>query len=590
MCLNTKGSYLCRCHEDYENNVVVGAMTGKDCRAKGDPANIIVAADDQLVQVALHGAGVNRHAAAQAENGNDIVAIAFDARRELQYWIDGSNHEIYRASEPRGNQSHVGQRLDLDFASLHVTPTDIAVDYLTGNIFITTVSHDGVETVSPARVRRMSEPIQNTNTGAVYVALSDGRYLKKIIDGNLQIPTAIVSLPSLGRICYADAGLHAKIECADMDGTHREVIVKDLVFSPTSMAVDEGKGNRIYWADPKYRKVDSVNPDGSHRVTVVHSTNLPWAIDVFENYLYWVSRETNTLYVQDKFGRGRVSVLASNLEDVHAVRVSQRYARDTIRAKSSCSDATCSHICVELPNSGFSCLCPDNGFPATDGSCSMARVDALVIPRQCSCVNGGICKLDGSCECSSDFEGENCQKSNTVSRKLIGRISENLLLALFFLLALFVCIGLVGFFAVNMYRKRALLSKKNEAADSTVSFHGNVISFSNPALENKQDPHPIEYSMQQISSLEPGSTTFSNPVYDLETDSTAVLPIENTPSTSHLASFHSRDRTGGDVIVLGADITSKPVVPPRQNKVDKDKTILLENPVFEAEPSEISDV
>ncbi|VDM63960.1 unnamed protein product [Angiostrongylus costaricensis] len=151
-----------------------------------------------------------------------------------------------------------------------------------------------------------------------------------------------------------------------------------------------------------------------------------------------------------------------------------------------------------------------------DGSCSMARVDALVMPRQCNCVNGGICKLDGSCECSSDFEGENCQKSNTVSRK-VGEAP-------------------FGF------------GTKNEAADSTVSFHGNVISFSNPALDSKQDPHPIEYSMQQISSLEPGSTTFSNPVYDLETDSTAVLPIENTPSTSHLASFHSRDRTGGDVI------------------------------------------
>lgn len=29
----------------------------------------------------------------------------------------------------------------------------------------------------------MSEPIHNLNTGAVYVALSDGRYLKKIIGG-----------------------------------------------------------------------------------------------------------------------------------------------------------------------------------------------------------------------------------------------------------------------------------------------------------------------------------------------------------------------------------------------------------------------
>ncbi|VDL67594.1 unnamed protein product [Nippostrongylus brasiliensis] len=90
------------------------------------------------------------------------------------------------------------------------------------------------------------------------------------------------------------------------------------------MAVDEGKGNRIYWADPKYKKVDSVNPDGTDRSTVVRDHHVPWAIDVFENHLYWVSRETKTLYVQDKFGRGRVAVLASDLEDVHAVRVSQR--------------------------------------------------------------------------------------------------------------------------------------------------------------------------------------------------------------------------------------------------------------------------
>ncbi|VDL68579.1 unnamed protein product, partial [Nippostrongylus brasiliensis] len=156
---------------------------------------------------------------------NDIVAIAFDARRGLQFWIDGGSNAIFRASEPSGNQSHVGQRLDLDFASLGVTPTNLAVDYLTGNIFITAVSSDESMSTASARSKRMSEPVHNTNTGSVYVALSDGRYLKKIIGGHLQLPTAIVTLPSAGRICYADAGLHAKIECADMDGTHREVDV-----------------------------------------------------------------------------------------------------------------------------------------------------------------------------------------------------------------------------------------------------------------------------------------------------------------------------------------------------------------------------
>lgn len=32
---------------------------------QGDPANVIIAADDELVQLSLNGAGVNRHAAAQ---------------------------------------------------------------------------------------------------------------------------------------------------------------------------------------------------------------------------------------------------------------------------------------------------------------------------------------------------------------------------------------------------------------------------------------------------------------------------------------------------------------------------------------------
>lgn len=69
----------------------------------------------------------------------------------------------------------------------------------------------------------MSEPRIEGNAGAIYVAKSDGRYLRKIIEGRLQSPLAIVCLPQLGRICYTDVGTQAKIECADMDGNHREV-------------------------------------------------------------------------------------------------------------------------------------------------------------------------------------------------------------------------------------------------------------------------------------------------------------------------------------------------------------------------------
>lgn len=41
-----------------------------------------------------------------------------------------------------------------------------------------------------------------------------------------------------------------------------QILAKELIYSPSSMAVDEGKGNRIYWADPKFRRVYSILPDG----------------------------------------------------------------------------------------------------------------------------------------------------------------------------------------------------------------------------------------------------------------------------------------------------------------------------------------
>uniref|UniRef100_A0A183EWY7 Str_synth domain-containing protein n=1 Tax=Gongylonema pulchrum TaxID=637853 RepID=A0A183EWY7_9BILA len=107
--------------------------------------------------------------------------------------------------------------------------------------------------------------------GAIYLAKSDGRYVRTVIRGHLQIPTAVITLPQLGRFCFADAGTNAKIECADMDGKHREVIVIELIYSPTSLAVDEGKENRIYWADPKFHKVESVLPDG-HFFESIHSS------------------------------------------------------------------------------------------------------------------------------------------------------------------------------------------------------------------------------------------------------------------------------------------------------------------------------
>jgi hypothetical protein len=44
-------------------------------------------------------------------------------------------------------------------------------------------------------------------------------------------------------------------------------------------------------------------------------------------------------------------------------------------------------------------------------------------------------------------------------------------------------LGVLAVLAMTLYKKRMLVFKKNELADGTVSFRGNVISFSNPVLE-----------------------------------------------------------------------------------------------------------
>jgi len=139
-------------------------MTGKDCRAKGEPAQILIAADDQLVQLSLVGSGsgngVNRNAAAHTrkKQQSDIGAVDFDPRRELLFWIDTLQRRVFRSALAKGNQSHQGQALETDFAGLGVSPLSLAVDYITGNLYVTTVaSPQGVG--GNGRLKRMSEPM-----------------------------------------------------------------------------------------------------------------------------------------------------------------------------------------------------------------------------------------------------------------------------------------------------------------------------------------------------------------------------------------------------------------------------------------------
>ena len=129
------------------------------------------------------------------------------------------------------------------------------------------------------------------------------------------------------------------------------------------------------------------------------------------------------------------------------------------------------------------------------------------LPKQCSCQNGGKCLIDGTCDCG-ELEGEHCQKASTVSRQLIGRLGNGSLFALLLMLAFLVCLGVIAVLAMTMYKRKLLLFKKNEAASgsfgsSTVSFRGNMISFSNPVLDYQKSQNSVsEYRIFVLLELD----------------------------------------------------------------------------------------
>lgn len=65
-------------------------------------------------------------------------------------------------------------------------------------------------------------------------------------------------------IYWTDCGSNAKIERAQLDGSERQIIVNKNIIWPTGIAIDY-PAKRIYWADPKASRVESVNMDGRHR-------------------------------------------------------------------------------------------------------------------------------------------------------------------------------------------------------------------------------------------------------------------------------------------------------------------------------------
>uniref|UniRef100_A0AAR2JKN9 EGF-like domain-containing protein n=1 Tax=Pygocentrus nattereri TaxID=42514 RepID=A0AAR2JKN9_PYGNA len=391
ICNNTKGSYKCSCHRNF-NRVNNG------CKAGGTERQVLYLADNNEIRT-LH-----------LENGNWIYEQAFhgdvnvriDAmdlhiKHKRIYWtnwhtgrisvFEGSSGSVSPNSNRNRRQSDP-RVTDLEIPNLKM-PRGIAVDWVAGNIYWTDSGRDVIE-----------------------VAQMNGRHRKTLISGMIDEPYAIVVDPTRGTMYWADWGNHPKIETAAMDGTMRETLVHENIQWPTGLAVDYFN-ERLYWADAKLSVIGSVRLNGTDPVIAITSVknnlNHPFSIDVYEDYIYGITYHDNIVFRVNKFGKGTVENLTTGINHATDLALYHNYKQPDIT--NPCDRKKCGWLCLLSP-SGPVCTCP-NGHILDNGTCVQVPTPTPV--GECTCIyiisyGRKSCVFSGSptCRCRAGFTGPNC--------------------------------------------------------------------------------------------------------------------------------------------------------------------------------------
>jgi hypothetical protein len=92
----------------------------------------------------------------------------------------------------------------------------------------------------------------------------------------------------------------------------------------------------------------------------------PYAVTVFEDYLYWTDWMTNAVHKFGKFGKeSNISTIAMDLKmpmDVHVYHINRQPDSENLCKG---NNGGCSHLCLPVPKAGSSklkseCACPNN--------------------------------------------------------------------------------------------------------------------------------------------------------------------------------------------------------------------------------------
>ncbi|XP_038049226.1 prolow-density lipoprotein receptor-related protein 1-like [Patiria miniata] len=388
ICENLQGSFICSCQANYIEERRNGHHV--TCKANGPPDFLLIPGNGQLQRYNPHHKNVSFEYS--SSEGVRIDAVDFKQDTQTIFMLDIEGGTISRRnleSNRRTRRSTPVQAIIRNLSSPH----DIAVDWVSSKIFWTDTAIRVADIVSGDKLT--------------------------LISYGLRQPFAIVVDPEHGQLFWSEVGGTPRIARANMDGSDILSIVRQRIIYPTGLALDYVQ-NKLYWADSKASRIEMVSLDGADRTLVYRFSPVegnPFAIDVFQDWIYGTTRPANKIFRVNKFGRrdipnGNLTVVAEGLARSSGVVIVQQY-KQAQGLRNPCSSNPCQdmQLCLLTP-SNYVCRCR-NGFESSPTGGGCVPSDGSTPCADVQCLHGGTCLVLGpsrfKCKCQSQYTGPTCE-------------------------------------------------------------------------------------------------------------------------------------------------------------------------------------
>ncbi|KAI9589328.1 putative vitellogenin receptor [Glossina fuscipes] len=324
-CRNFPGKFECFCDNGYL--LQADKFT---CKARMEEKPILI----YTTQVAVMGINLHsRRLYTIATNLTKVIGVTYDGK--YVYWtnIHTGDESIVKANA-NGSEQVVLLTSGLE------APEDLAIDWLTGNIYF-------------------SDNFKHH----IAVCSQDGHFCTALVTKEVHQPRALAVWPQKGQMFWSDWGYRPSIMRASMDGSNIMPLVNQSIYWPNGVTLDM-HNDRVYWVDAKFATIDCIRTDGTDRRTILEDIpKHPYGLAIYEDRLYWSDWITRSIHLCNKFTGKDHRILVKD-RTIYSVYI--HHPSKQVKTSHACEHNSCSHLCLLAENNRSSCACPDGMQLADD--------------------------------------------------------------------------------------------------------------------------------------------------------------------------------------------------------------------------------